>query len=121
MGLRWWRDVLILSQPKQYRMTARRVNTGLYRFVRLGNGPITGLKIRCPKGRAGFDSRPRHHSQSPILSLASNAQDLKVSLTNECENLSAHIRQIVRRCYAFTRGLPNTSIETLYLIGEDDT
>ena len=33
--------------------TARRVNTGFYLLVRLGNGPITGLKIRCPKGRAG--------------------------------------------------------------------
>ena len=53
MGLRWWPDVLIPSQPKRYLTTARRVNTGLSRFVRLGNGLITGLKIRCPKGRAG--------------------------------------------------------------------
>jgi len=27
--------------------TARRVNTGLYRLVRLGNAVITGLKICC--------------------------------------------------------------------------
>ena len=33
--------------------TARRVDTGSYRFVRLGSNAITGLKIRCPKGRAG--------------------------------------------------------------------
>jgi hypothetical protein len=32
---------------------ARRVSTGLYRLVRLGNTSFTGLKIRCPKGRAG--------------------------------------------------------------------
>ena len=44
MRLRWWRDVLILSQPKQYVTTARRVNIGLYRFVRLGNGVNTGLE-----------------------------------------------------------------------------
>ena len=53
MGLRWWRDVLILSQPKRYLDDRQACNTGSYRFVRLGNGPITGLKIRCPKGRAG--------------------------------------------------------------------
>jgi hypothetical protein len=29
--------------------TARRVNTGLYRFVRSGSTAITGLKIRCVK------------------------------------------------------------------------
>jgi len=34
-------------------MTARRVNTGLYRFVRLGWATFTGLRIRCPKGRGG--------------------------------------------------------------------
>jgi len=101
--------------------TARRVNTGLYRFVRLGNGPITGLKIRCPKGRAGFDSALGTTANLQFLVLASNAQDLKVSLANECENLSAHIRQLVRRCHAFTRSLPNTPIETLDLIGENDT
>jgi hypothetical protein len=33
--------------------TARRVKTGLYRFVRLGWATFAGLKIRCPKGRAG--------------------------------------------------------------------
>ena len=33
--------------------TAKRENTGSYRFVGLGKGAITGLKIRCPKGRAG--------------------------------------------------------------------
>ena len=57
MGLRWWPDVLIPSQPKRYLTTARRVNTGLSRFVRLGNGLITGLKIRCPKRAAGTSCR----------------------------------------------------------------
>ena len=33
--------------------TARPVNTGSYRFVRLGDADFKGLKIRCPKGRAG--------------------------------------------------------------------
>jgi hypothetical protein len=33
--------------------TARPVNTGSYRFVRLGDADSNGLKIRCPKGRAG--------------------------------------------------------------------
>ena len=33
--------------------TAKRVNTGSYRFVRLRKGRFMGLKIRCPKGRAG--------------------------------------------------------------------
>ena len=33
--------------------TARRVNTGSYRFVRPGDAPCNVLKIRCPKGRAG--------------------------------------------------------------------
>jgi len=43
-GLRWWRDVLILSQPMLYLDDRQARNTGLYRFVRLGNGPITDLK-----------------------------------------------------------------------------
>ena len=30
-----------------------RVNTGLYRFVRLGMARSQDLKSRCPKGRAG--------------------------------------------------------------------
>ena len=33
--------------------TATRVNTGSYRFVRLSNAGFSGLKIRCPQGRAG--------------------------------------------------------------------
>ena len=33
--------------------TARCVNTGLYRLVRLGNAASMGLKIRFPQGRAG--------------------------------------------------------------------
>ena len=55
MGLRWRREVLILSQPKRYLddRSAKRVNTGLYRLVRLVSTANTGLKIRCPKGRAG--------------------------------------------------------------------
>ena len=58
---------------------------------------------------------------APSLVSARTAQDLKVSLANECENLCAHICQLVRRCHALTRSLPNAPIETLYLIGENDT
>ena len=33
--------------------TARPVNTGSYRFVRLGDAHSNGLKIRWPQGREG--------------------------------------------------------------------
>jgi hypothetical protein len=55
MGLRW-RYVLILSQPKHTLTTARRVNTGSYRLVRLRNVAITDLKIRC-SGELRLDVR----------------------------------------------------------------
>src|SRR5690349_14930605 len=53
MGLRWWRDVLIRSQPKQYLDDPQARKYWLVSFGRLGNGLITGLKIPCPQGRAG--------------------------------------------------------------------
>ena len=39
--------------------TARRLNTGSYTLVRLSKSAVTGLKIRCPKGRAGSDLKNR--------------------------------------------------------------
>jgi hypothetical protein len=38
----------------------------LYRSVRSGNGPITRLKIRCPKGRAGSTPALRTTYHNPI-------------------------------------------------------
>jgi len=46
MGLRWWRDVLIRSQTSDTLTTARPINTGSYRLVRLDDTDLKGLKIR---------------------------------------------------------------------------
>jgi len=46
MGLRWWRDVLNVAGPSATLTTARRVNTGSHRFVRLSYGTPNLLKIR---------------------------------------------------------------------------
>jgi len=54
MGLRWWHDGVILSQPKLSFDDARPVFTGLYDLVRLGGTGFTGLKSVVRKGRPGF-------------------------------------------------------------------
>jgi hypothetical protein len=47
--------------------TARRVNAGLYRLVRLGNGASNGLKIRCPLTKSAALPNGKHRSiKGPI-------------------------------------------------------
>ena len=44
-----------------------------------------------------------------------------LKLSDERENLCAHICQLVCGCGPFTRSLSNTPIKTLYLISKHDT
>src|ERR1051326_2046825 len=70
--------------------------------------PFSGPNFKNTRGR-------------PLVAAPANLGPSLVNLSNKCENLSAHIRQLVGRGYALTRSLPNTPIETLYLVGEHDT
>ena len=56
MELRWWQDVLLLCDLKRYLDDRQARKYWLVSFgeIRLGHWAIlTGVKIRCPKGRAG--------------------------------------------------------------------
>jgi len=85
--------------------TARRVNTGLYRFVRLGKGAVTGLKIRCPKGRAG---------STPALGTILESMAYEYSWT-----ISSEVVSVAHRIYAdaLVRDVPDELVR--YMLERD--
>jgi len=76
--------------------------------------PIFVLESVCGSRLAavwgGLRGRPRLNLAHPQLNYPMSAKIL-----------ARTIRQFVRRCHSLTRSLPNTPIETLDLIGENDT
>ena len=76
MGLRSWRDVVILSRQSGALKTARQLYPGLNDLVWLGRARFTVHKIGGPKGRVGSTptlgtipnlTRPELQRMSPIL------------------------------------------------------